>query len=189
MAKFNDPQIYLKDSDKVRLADVRARIVKETDPREPCDNEDLVFEKAEDESLIPKNALHKWKFDCNHEHEPIWFFTTAERCKKMVSNNPSDWTKEKLIEFEKIERRLYQDWWDGHVYGIVVEKWDEKQRKWAPIDSMYGMYGKKDVLDGIHKEIDLLNDEIDGANIPICIDDEEMKYEFDNTEKCRNGFN
>ena len=43
----------LKESDKVRLADYRARIVKESDPREPCDHEDLVFEKAEDESLIP----------------------------------------------------------------------------------------------------------------------------------------
>ena len=58
MAKlFNDPRIYLKDSDKVHLADYRARIVREIDPREPCDNEDLVFEKAEDENLIPDNAL------------------------------------------------------------------------------------------------------------------------------------
>ena len=190
MASINKPRfkIYLKDSDKVRLANVRARIVKETNPREPCDNEDLVFEKAEDETLIPSNALHRWKFECNHEHEPIWFFTTAERCKKMVSKDPSDWTKEKLIEFEKIERKLYQDWWDGYVYGIVVEKWDEKQRKWMQMYSIWGMYGEKDVYDNLANEIDLLYDEVGEDSIPVCIDAEEMKYEFDNTEKQPNEF-
>ena len=40
---FNDARIYLKDSDKVRLADYRARIVRESNPREPCVNEDLLF--------------------------------------------------------------------------------------------------------------------------------------------------
>ena len=184
----NPPKIYLKDSDKVRMADYRARIVRETDPREPCDNEDLVFEKAEDESLIPKNALYKWKFDCNHEHEPIWFFTTAERCKEMVSKNPADWTLPKLKEFAEIEKRLYQDWYDGHVYGIVVEKWDEKQREWTRIDSAWGMYGAKDVYDNLGNEIDLHYDEVGGASIPVCVDEEEMKYEFDNVELKVNEF-
>ena len=178
---FNDTRIYLKDSDKVRLADYRARIVRETDPREPCDNEDLVFEKAEDESLIPKNALHKWKFDCNYEHEPIWFFTTAERCKKMVSPDPSYWTFEKLQEFARIEKKLYEDWRDGHVYGIVIEKWDTKRREWMTTSSLWGMYGAKDLFDNLATETD-------GVNIPICLDDEEMKYDFDNTEKKLNEF-
>ena len=133
-------------------------------------------------------TVHRWKFDCNHEHEPIWFFTTAKRCKEMVSKDPSDWTKEKLIEFEKIERRLYQDWWEGHVYGIVVEKWDEKQRKWMTISSLWEMYGEKDVYDNLGNEIDLLYDEVGRVNIPVCIDDEEMKYEFDNVEKHPNEF-
>ena len=182
MAKlFNDTRIYLKDSDKVRLADYRARIVRETNPTEPCDNEDLVFEKAEDESLIPENALYKWKFDCNFEHEPIWFFTTAERCKKMVSVDPSYWTLPKLKEFAEIEKRLYQDWWDGHVYGYIIEKWDEKRREWMTTSSLWGMYGAKDLFENLATETD-------GVNIPICVDKEEMKYEFDNVEKRVNEF-
>ena len=178
---FTDPRIYLKESDKVRLADYRARIVRESDPREPCDHEDLVFEKAEDESLIPANALLKWKFDCNHEHEPIWFFTTAERCKRMVSENPSYWTKKKLEEFARIERRLYQDWYDGHVYGYIIEKWDAKRREWMVTSSSWGMYGAKDLLENLATETD-------GVNIPVCIDSEDMKYDFDNTEKKINEF-
>ena len=181
-------KIYLKDSDKARLADVRARIVRETNPREPCDNEDLVFRKVEDEHLIPASALYKWKFECNYEHEPIWFYTTADRCKKMVSKNPSYWTLPKLKEFAEIEHQLYQDWYDGNVYGIVVEKWDEKQRKWTQIDSIWGMYGAKEVLQRLTDEIDLLYDEIDSVNIPVCIDEEEMAWEFDNTEKKINEF-
>ena len=189
MAKVsNTPRIYLKDSDHVRLADYRARIVREVDPREPCDHEDLVFKKVEDEHLIPANALHKWKFDCNFEHEPIWFYTTAERCKQMVSDDPSYWTKEKLEEFEKIEKQLYQNWYDGHVYGYVIEKWDEKRREWATVSSLWGMYGAKDLYDNLNNAIDLFYDEIGGANLPICIDEEAMKYEFDNVEMKVNEF-
>lgn len=182
MAKlFTDPRIYLKDSDRVRLASIRARIVRESNPVEPCDNEDLVFKKTEDESLIPANALMKWKFDCNHEHEPIWFFTTAERCKQMVSEDPSYWTQAKLEEFARIEKKLYQNWYDGHVYGYIIEKWDEKCREWKQEKSQWRMYGSAELL------LNLVED-ADGASIPVCIDEEEMKYEFDNTEKKVNGF-
>lgn len=178
---FNDTRIYLKDSDKVRLADYRARIVREMNPREPCDNEDLVFRKVEDEHLIPANALYKWKFDCNFEHEPIWFFTTAERCKKMVSEDPSYWTLPKLEKLAEIEKRLYQDWWDGHVYGYIIEKWDEKRREWMTTSSLWGMYGAKDLFENLATETD-------GVNIPVCIDNEDLKYDFDNTEKRVNEF-
>lgn len=174
-------KIYLKDSDKARLADIRVRILHEINPREPCDNEDLVFEKAEDESLIPANALMKWAFDCNNEHEPIWFFTTAKRCKKMVAKDPSYWTKDKLEEFARIEKRLYQDWWDGNVYGFIVEKWDEKRREWMQTSSLWGMYGAEELMAN-------LIDEFNGADILVCIDSEDMKYDFDNVEKRVNEF-
>ena len=181
MAKSTNLRIYLKESDRVRLADCRIRIVKESDPLEPCRNEDLVFEKVEDEHLIPTNALMKWKFDCNYEREPMWFYTTAERCKQMVSNNPDDWTMEKLQFFAGVEKRLYQNWWDGEVYGYIIEKWDEKQRKWVTTFSVWGMYGAKDLLDNLATKTNRVN-------IPVCLDEEEMKYEFDNTEKCINEF-
>ena len=174
-------KIYLKDSDKARLANKRVRIVRESDPREPCDNEDLVFEKAEDESLIPANALMKWKFDCNNEHEPIWFFTTAERCKKMVSEDPSYWTKKKLEKFARIEKKLYQNWWDGNVYGYIIESWDEKCREWKNESSLWGMYGSEELIYNLSAMSDL-------DDIPVCIDEEKMKYDFDNTEKKVNEF-
>ena len=186
--QLNNIRIYLKDSDKARLADCRARIVRMTNPLEPCDNEDLVFEKTEDKSLIPENALYTWKFDCNNEHEPIWFFTTAERCKKMVCEDPSYWTLPKLKEFAEIEHRLYVDWYAGHVYGVIVEKWDEKQREWKTVNSYWGMYGEKELYDNLGNEIDLHYDEAGEANIPVCVDEEEMKYEFDNVEMRVNAF-
>ena len=178
----NGLRIYLKDSDKVRLASIRARIVRETNPLEPCDNEDLVFEKADKE--VPSEAIYTWHFAPMN----VLFFTTAERCKKLVSEDPSYWTQEKLKEFAEIERQLYMDWYDGHVYGIIVEKWDDTQRKWTTIDSRYGLYGKKEVMYALTEENDLLYDEINGCTIPICIDEEDMKYEFDNTEKNVNEF-
>ena len=168
-------KIYLKDSDKARLADVRVRIVQDTDPREPCDNEDLVFEKAD--GKVPAEAIHTWYF----APMGITFYTTAKRCREMVSKDPSDWTKHKLEELAKIEGRLYRDWYDGHVYGYIIEKWDEKRREWMTTSSLYGMYGAKDLFENLATETD-------GVNIPICIDKEEMKYEFDNVEKRVNEF-
>ena len=127
MAKFN-PKIYLKDSDKVRLADYRARIVRETNPREPCDNEDLVFEKVENKEDIPKDALYSWYFAPMN----VWFFTTADRCKQMVSEDPSYWTKEKLEEFARIEGQLYRNWWNGEVYGYWdIEMIDKHTNKYV----------------------------------------------------------
>lgn len=167
--------IYLKDSDKARLADCRVRIVRDSNPTEPCDNEDLVFEKAEDEDHIPKNALYKWKFH-PYGREPIWFFTTAKRCKKMVSKDPSCWTLPKLKKFAEIEHRLYEDWYNGRVYGYITEKWDEKQRWWTAVSSLYGLYGAKDLFDNLAAA------KIDGVSIPVCVDEEAMKYEFRNVE-------
>ena len=178
----NPPKIYLKDSDKVRLADYRARIVRETNPREPCDNEDLVFEKADGE--VPAEAIYTWYF----APMGVTFYTTPERCKKMVSEDPSYWTQKKLEEFAKIEGSLYRNWYDGHVYGIIIEKWDEKRREWTCIDSIWGIYGAKDVYAILGDEIDLHYDEVGGASIPVCVDEEEMKYEFDNVEKKVNEF-
>lgn len=177
----NEIRIYLKDSDKARLADCRVRIVRDSNHTEPCNNEDLVFEKAEDEDHIPKNALYKWKF---HPYgcEPIWFFTTAKRCKKMVSKDPSCWTLPKLKKFADIEHRLYEDWYNGRVYGYITEKWDEKQRWWTAVSSLYGLYGVKDLFDNLAAA------KIDGVSIPVCVDEETMKYEFRNVEWKVNGF-
>ena len=178
-------RIYLKESDVPHLAKKRIRIIKEVNPREPCAN--FVFEKVGDESLIPANAIFKWKFDCNNGHEPIWSFTTAERCKEMVSEDPSCWTQEKLQQFADEEKKLYQAWCDGHVYGFICEKWVNKRRHWEAIDHAYGgMYGAEDLMYNL-KDFLEFKDSDDGS-LPVCIDSEEMKYEFDNCEKTVNEF-
>lgn len=171
--------IYLKESDKARLADMRVRIVYDAPAQEPCDHEDLVFEKAKSKDDIPADALMTWKFNCSET--PMYFFTTAERCKKLVSEDPSYWTQEKLKWFAEQEHKLYQDWYDGHVYGYVVEKWDSKRREWTVTSSLYGMYGAKDLFDNLAAETD-------GDSIPVCIDTEEMKYDFDHVEMRPNEF-
>ena len=176
MAKFN-PKIYLKDSDKVRLADWRVRIVREHNPRRPDEHEDLVFEVTDNPDNVPSDVLKTWKF----ERRNLTFFTTAERCKKMVSPDPSYWTSEKLDYFAEVEKKIWEDWYYGYVYGCIVEHWDAKRREWMTTSSLWGMYGKQDLLDNLATETD-------GINIPICVDEEEMKYEFDNVEHKPNEF-
>ena len=171
-------KIYLKDSDKARLANKRIRIVRETSPREPCDNEDLVFEKAKSFNDIPDNKLKTWYF----APLGVWFFTTAERCKRMVAEDPSYWTDDKLSTFVKIEEQLYKDWNNGDVYGIIIEEWDANNRTWKHIRSYYGMYGATSLIDNINDELKR------DPNYVVCIDDETMKYDFDDVEMRVNEF-
>ena len=175
----NPPKIYLKNSDKVRLADYRARIVKETNPREPCDNEDLVFVKAYSQDDIPEDAIYTWNMWNGNDR--VYFYTTAERCKEMICIAPSCWTPEKLKYFADVEKKLYEAWLNGMVYGYIIEKWDEKRREWMQTSSLWGMYGAEELMMN-------LADATDGVSIPICLDEEDMKYDFDNTEKKVNEF-
>ena len=74
------------------------------------------------------------------------------------------------------------------MYGVIIEKWDEKQREWKNVDSHWGIYGEKELYDNLVNEIDLHYDEAGEASIPVCVDEEEMKYEFDNVEMRVNAF-
>ena len=49
------------------------------------------------------------------------------------------------------------------------------------ISSLWGMYGSEELFENLATETD-------GVNIPVCVDEEEMKYEFDNVEKKINEF-
>lgn len=173
-------KIYLKDSDIPRLAARRARIVRELDSREPCDNEDLVFIRVWDKRDIPADAIFSWRFD-PQDHEPIWFYTTAERCKEMVSPDPSNWTQQKLHGLADSEKQLYKAWDEGRVYGFVIEEWSDVQRNWMTTASVWGMYGSESLLEN-------LSEELSDAEIPVCIDSEDLKYDFENVEKKLNEF-
>lgn len=67
------------------------------------------------------------------------------------------------------------------MYGYIVEKWDNKRREWMQTSSCWGMYGAEELMLN-------LAEETDGVSIPICLDTEDMKYEFENTEKKVNEF-
>ena len=177
---MNNIKIYLKESDKARLANVRIRIVRENSPRQPDKNEDLVFVKVDNESDIPENSIYHWHLNlCN---DICYFYTTADRCKQMVSDDPSYWTEEKLKKLAEIERQIWHDWYVGDVYGFVREKWNAKQRKWETISSLWGMYGSDELIENLKDELYNEND------ILVCLDDEDMKYNFNDVEMKLNEF-
>ena len=173
-------KFFLESSTTARLADNRVRIVRESNPREPRYNEDLVFAVADDKTSIPKDAIYTWQFDCNGEHEPFYFYTTAKRCKQMVAEDPSYWTQEKLAKFAEIEKQLYKDWWESKVYGLIFEEWSAEQRQFVPSTtyiSTWGIYGE-DAL------VDVLNDydDVKRGKFIICVSDG-MKDDFMNSTK------
>jgi len=168
--------IYLEQSDKARLANRRIRLVRDEGRREPQYDMDLVFVHDFKTNEIPDDAIYSWTF-YSPQNDPIHFYTTAERCKEMVSPDPSYWTKEKLAAIAKIEEKLYTHWDRGEVYGYIVEEWDETQRKWKFIDRSWGMYGEKALFDNLpYKDGDI-----------VCCA-ENLKYNFENVEMKVNSF-
>ena len=173
-------KIFLEDSDKARLADNRVRIVRESNPREPRYNEDLVFAVATSKKSIPEDSLYTWQFDFDGKHDPLYFYATALRCRKMIADDPSYWTHEKLVWFAEQEKKLYKDWWEGKVYGLIFEEWSAEQRQFVPSTtyiSTWGIYGE-DAL------VDVLNDydDVKRGKFIICVSDG-MKDDFMNSTK------
>lgn len=173
-------KFFLESSTTARLADNRVRIVRESNPREPQFNEDLVFAVATSKKSIPEDSLYTWQFDFDGKRDPLYFYATALRCRKMIADDPSYWTHEKLVWFAEQEKKLYKDWWEGNVYGIVFEEWNPKQRKFETskkLISNWGIYGE-DAL------VDVLNDynDVKSGKFIICVGDD-VKGDFVNSTK------
>lgn len=173
-------KFYLENSDKVRLADVRCRIVRECNPREPQYNEDLVFAVATSKKSIPEDSLYTWQFDFDGKRDPLYFYATALRCRKMIADDPSYWTYEKLVWFAEQEKKLYKDWWEGNVYGIVFEEWNPKQRKFETSKkfvSTWGMYGEDELINVLND-----NNNITNGTIIVYLSDE-VENDFISSKK------
>jgi len=164
--------VYLESAKPARLAKVRCRIVREENPQQPWDWMDMVFKQ----NVIEDGQEKKWPDDTVW-HFTVWFdgsktywYTTKERLLQFFDSDLSHHTHEALKKLEEEEKKILKQYCDGEVFGIIREEWDESNREWKHVDSLFGMYGAESVAD-------CMNDIVKDGDVICC--DEEVKYNFD----------
>lgn len=164
-------KIHLSCQRKARLADWRLRIVRDDSPEKPSEHFSSVF--------APVGELKDWiggqypSFIADGE----CFGTSDSRLREQYSKDPKDWTKERLGLVAEREKTIWKAWEDGDCFGVVLERWNEREREWTRYDSLWGAYGAGEVqslVDQVASGSDYPGDE----SCVLCCD-EDCKYCFD----------
>ena len=90
----------------------------------------------------------------------------------------SEEDKEKwLKDIKESEMKMWQAYYDGEVYGILIQEWNDEDREFKTCDSLWGMYGFDDVKANIKDVVD--NYDIDCFAVENELGDpENWKKEF-----------
>ena len=144
-----------------RLANVRLVLVKDCSGRAPDENTDLIFHRGHGEV---------WGFKLRETYGYETEVFTADRKKveeeSKACGHKTEAEKRAWLEgIKDAEKKMWQAWMDGEIYGIVVQKWDEAERRFYCIDCMYELYGWNDVVECL-KDMDKTGIEV------FCVDDE-----------------
>lgn len=155
-----------------RLANVRLVLMKDLSGRAPDVNTDLIFHRGHGEV---------WGFKLRETYgsETEVFTATREKVEEESKACGHKTEAEKRAWLEGIkdaEKKMWQAWMDGEVYGIVVQKWDDVERRFHCIDCLYELYGWNDVVAAL-KDMDLSKVEVFCVD-KDCGDPDNWKKEF-----------
>lgn len=148
-------------SREARLADKRLLIMKDGVCRAPDVSMDLIFHRGHGEV---------WGFKLRETYGYESEVFTADRAKvekesKACGHKNKDEMYKWLDGIKEAEKKLWQAWMDGDMYGIVVQEWNAAERNWKVIDSIFEIFGWSDVVECL-KDMKL-----DGIDV-FCIDED-----------------
>ena len=168
--------IYLANGRKARLAGTRLRTVIEEGAAAPWHDSDLVFNPfasvaAYSPLYDPEGKQIIAARTVSDGQDTLELYTTEERVKELCGDDPKYLTPDGI---EKLcwapEKKEILDWLHGKNFGYLVEKWDEKERRFLVIDSLWGMTGVACVLDNIKSDSDHHKPDV------ICVDDDASSF-------------
>lgn len=144
-----------------QLANVRLVLVKDPSGRAPDESADLIFHRGHGE-------VWGFKVRETYGYESEVFTATKEKVEeesKACGHKNKDEMHKWLDGIKEAEKKLWQSWIDGEVYGIVIQKWDAAERRFYCIECLYELYGWDDVIEAL-KDMDLSNVEV------FCVDED-----------------
>ncbi len=146
-------------SREARLANKRLLIVKDSVCRAPDVSMDLIFHRGHGEV---------WGFKLKETYGYESEVFTADRAKveeeSKACGHKTEAEKRAWLEgIKEAEKKLWQAWMDGDMYGIVIQEWNADERNWNVVDSIFEIFGWNDVVECLK---DMKLDDID----VFCID-------------------
>ena len=151
-----------ENSREARLADRRILVVKDCVCQAPDVSMDLIFHRGHGEV---------WGFKLRETYGYETEVFTADRAKveeeSKACGHKTEAEKRAWLEgIKEAEKKLWQAWMDGDMYGVVVQEWDGSERRWNVVDSAFELFGWNDAVECI-KDMNLLH----GIDV-FCVDED-----------------
>jgi len=132
-----------------RLADVRLIVVRDPSPRRPDEDQDLVFDQVDFDGTGPRGEISGFTVKDYDGDGSVTLTARKEKvdeevaaCKKSIENfNEKQWLK----KISAAEKKVWQCWMNGDMYGVVVQCWSPAERQWKCLECCYQLYGWDDV--------------------------------------------
>lgn len=126
-----------ENSREARLADKRLLVMRDCLCKAPDDCMDLVFHNG-------NGDVFGFKLRENYGYETEVF--TADRAKVEEKSKACGHKTEAeklawLEETKEAEKKLWQAWMDGEVYGVIVQEWNDSERYWNIVDEHFDLFG------------------------------------------------
>jgi hypothetical protein len=126
---------------KARLANLRALLIRDVSCQAPDEFMDMIYHPGHGEifgfKVVSFDRQFSEVFTCDKaalqkEIDAMKFKSEADKNK---------WLK----DIKDSEAKIWQAYYDGEVYGILIQEWSDEAREFKTVDSLYGLYGFDDV--------------------------------------------
>ena len=122
---------------EARLANRRVLLIRDVSCQAPDEFMDTIFHPGHGEVFGFKVV----SFD-RHFSEVFTCDRSALQKEIDAMNFKSEEDKEKwLKDIKESEMKMWQAYYDGEVYGILIQEWNDEERQFKIVESLWGMYG------------------------------------------------
>lgn len=130
-----------ENSKEARLANCRVLLIRDESGQAPDKYMDTIFHPGHGEIF----GFKVTSFD--RQYSEIFTCDKAALQKEIDAMNfKSEEDKEKWLNGIKVsEKKMWQAYYDGNVYGLLIEKWNDEEREFKVVDSLWQLYGFDDV--------------------------------------------
>jgi hypothetical protein len=126
---------------EARLANRRVLLARDESCSAPDKYMDTLFHPGHGEvhgfSVMSSDRNHFETFTCSSE---------ALQKEFDAMNFKSEEDKDKWLDgIKDSEKKMWQAYFDGEVYGIFIEEWNNEERRFRTVDALWGIYGLDDM--------------------------------------------
>lgn len=133
---------FISEKNKeARLANCRVLLMRDESGQAPDKYMDTIFHPGHGE-------VHGFTIMSADRNYIEIFTCTSEALQKEIDamNFKSEEDKEEWLKnIKDSESKMWQAYYDGNVYALLIEKWNDEEREFKVVDSLWQLYGFDDV--------------------------------------------